>query len=154
MRERLWKAIIWTIEGEGGVVIHGPARKFSIHETSHLKSNNLIECGGGTKIGRYFHTGRGLAVFSTNHDYDGGDAIPYSSKEIAKPVVIKDFVWCGANVTILPGVTIGEGAVVGACAVVTKDVPPMAVVGGNPARILKYRDKERFERLKKEGKFY
>jgi len=152
--QRMGQPIRFFEQGEGGAVIHGPAGNFSIHETSHLKSNTLIECGGGTKIGRYFHTGRGLAVFSTNHDYDGGDAISYSSKEIAKPVVIKDFVWCGANVTILPGVTIGEGAVVAACAVVTKDVPPMAVVGGNPARILKYRDKERFERLKNEGKFY
>ena len=152
--QRMGQPIRFFEQGEGGVIIHGPAGRFSIHETSHLKSNTLLECGGGIKIGRYFHTGRGLTVFSTNHDYNGGEAIPYSSKEVAKPVVIKDFVWCGANVTILPGVTIGEGAVVAACAVVTKDVPPMAVVGGNPARVLKYRDKERFQRLKLEGKFY
>ena len=86
-------------QGEGGVVIHGPADKFSIHETAHLKSNTLIECGGGVTIGRYFHTGRGLTIFSTNHDYDGGEAIPYGHGVILKPVIIGDFVWCGANVT-------------------------------------------------------
>lgn len=52
---------------------------------------------------------------------------------------IKRGVWIGASVTVLPGVTIGEDAIVGAGSVVTKDVPPRAVVVGNPARILKYR---------------
>ena len=69
-------------------------------------------------------------------------------------ITIKDFVWLGANVTIVPGITIGEGAVVGAGSVVTKDVPDCAVVGGNPAKILKYRNKEKFYDLKKQGKYY
>ena len=48
-------------------------------------------------------------------------------------------VWIGAHATVLSGVTIGDGAVVGACAVVAKDVPPYAVVVGNPARVVKFR---------------
>jgi acetyltransferase-like isoleucine patch superfamily enzyme len=154
LSRRFRQPIRFFEQGEGGVVIHGPADKFSVHETSHLKSSTLIECGGGVVIGRYFHTGRGLTIFSTNHDYDAGDAIPYGHTVIPKPVNIGDFVWCGANVTILPGVTIGEGSVLAANAVVTKDVPPLAVVGGNPAKVLKYRGSEHFETLKKEGKFY
>jgi acetyltransferase-like isoleucine patch superfamily enzyme len=55
----------------------------------------------------------------------------------AHPVVIEDGVWLGARVTVLKGVTIGEGAVVAAGAVVTKDVPPRTVVGGVPARIIR-----------------
>lgn len=55
---------------------------------------------------------------------------------ITKPIVIEDNVWIAAKATILPGVTIGEGAVVGACAVVSKDVPPWSVVVGNPARVV------------------
>ncbi len=57
-----------------------------------------------------------------------------------KPVVIEDDVWIGSRVTILPGVTIGRGSVVGAAAVVTKDVPPYSVVAGNPAKVVKTRE--------------
>ena len=62
-----------------------------------------------------------------------------------KPVHIKRNVWIGVNVTILPGVTVGENAVIGAGAVVTKDVPDNAVVVGNPARVIKYLDAEKFK---------
>ena len=54
------------------------------------------------------------------------------------PIVIKDKVWIGFNCIIMKGVTIGEGAVIAAGSVVTKDVPAYAVVGGNPAKIIKY----------------
>ena len=55
---------------------------------------------------------------------------------------------------IIPGVTIGEGSVVGAGSVVTKNVPPGSVVGGNPAKIINQRDMEQYERMKREKKFY
>jgi galactoside O-acetyltransferase len=54
------------------------------------------------------------------------------------PVVIADKAWIGFNVTVLKGVTIGEGAVVAACSVVTRDVPPHALVAGNPARVIRF----------------
>ena len=54
-----------------------------------------------------------------------------------KPVFIKDNVWIGTRVTVLSGVTIGEGAVVGANSLVTKDVPPYSLVAGVPARVIK-----------------
>lgn len=127
--------------------------KFKIDPTSHLKSDTLVECSGGVSIGRYFHTGRGLTIFSTNHNYNSTVSIPYDTVEIVKPVIIKDFVWCGSNVTIVPGVTIGEGVVIGAGTVVTKDVPDYAVIGGNPHKIIKYRDIETFKHLKENGKF-
>jgi acetyltransferase-like isoleucine patch superfamily enzyme len=132
----------------------GDYSKFKIDVTSHLKSDTFIECSGGVYIGRYFHTGKGLTIFSSNHIYDNDNYIPYDKISVNKPVVIKDFVWIGANVTIVPGVTIGEGVVIGAGAVVTKDVPDYAIVGGNPAQIIKYRDKEKFLKLKEEGRFF
>lgn len=55
------------------------------------------------------------------------------------PVVIEDDVWCGANVTILKGVTIGRGSVVAAGAVVTQSCPPYSIIGGVPAKIIKRR---------------
>lgn len=133
--------------------IAGNLEKFSIDSTSHIKSDTFIECSGGVVIGRYFHPGRGLTIFSTNHNYANGTRIPYDDLQIELPVIIKDFVWCGANVTILPGVTVGEGAVIGGGSVVTKDVPPCSVIGGSPARVLKYRDIERFEQLMQAGMF-
>jgi acetyltransferase-like isoleucine patch superfamily enzyme len=56
------------------------------------------------------------------------------------PVVVADKAWIGFNVSILKGVTIGEGAVVGACSVVTHDIPPYAVAAGNPARVVRWLD--------------
>lgn len=66
-----------------------------------------------------------------------------SSSQMAlkvRPIKIRDNVWIAARAAILPGVTIGDGAVVGACAVVVKDVLPWIVVGGNPARGIKKRE--------------
>lgn len=91
-------------------------------------------------------------VITSNHNYEG-DAIPYDNTNICKTIKIGDFVWFGNRVTVVGDVTIGDGAIIAAGAVVTKDVPPYAIVGGNPARIIKYRDKERFERLRQEGKY-
>ena len=146
--------IKFVVQGELSINIIGDITKFKIHHTSHLKSGALIECSGGVEIGKYFHTGCYLTIFSTNHDYNSNEYIPYGKTSIVKPVVIGDFVWCGANVTIVPGVTIGEGAIIGAGSVVTKNVPRGAVVGGNPARILKYRDLEIFNKLKGKSKFF
>tara|TARA_R110002167_G_scaffold127834_5_gene309651 strand:- start:4333 stop:4896 length:564 start_codon:yes stop_codon:yes gene_type:complete len=141
-------------QGAYTLYLLGDLNKFNIHETSHLKSDTVIECTGGVEIGRYFHTGKGLTIFSTNHNYDNKESIPYSPNSIIKPVVIKDFVWLGANVTIVPGVTIGEGVVVGAGSVVTRDIPDCAIIGGNPASIIKYRDKESFYNLKTNKNFF
>ncbi len=143
----------FVAQGNGGLTITGKG-EFKIDPSSHLKSNTFIECTGGVNIGRCFHPGRGLTIFSTNHNYESDISIPYDAKIIAKPVVIKDFVWCGSNVTIVPGVTIGEGVVIGSGAVITKNIPDFAVIGGNPAQIIKYRDSEKFLKLKSELKFF
>lgn len=59
--------------------------------------------------------------------------------------VIGNDVWIGARMIILPGVTIGTGAIIGAAAVVTKDVPDYAIVGGNPAKIIKFRNNQNLD---------
>ena len=61
-------------------------------------------------------------------------------KLVTKPIRIENNAWVAAKVTILPGVTIGDGAVVGACAVVARDVPPWSVAVGNPARVVGKRE--------------
>lgn len=71
--------------------------------------------------------------------YKGEDKEKWRREE---SITVCDDVWIGTKATILTGVTINQGAVVGTCSVVTKDVPPYAIVAGNPARIIKYRFSE------------
>ena len=98
------------------------------------------QINGRVIIGNNVMMGPDVCIYVRNHAFDRTD-IPMNMQGFApeKPVVIEDDVWIGARVIILPGVHIGTGAVIGAGAVVTKDVPDYAVVGGNPARILKMR---------------
>ncbi len=121
---------------------------------SHCGFNGFTATGwGGVKIGNYFHSGTNVKIMLGSHDYEAGDKIPYGSKHTTKNVIIDDFVWLGSDVTISGNVHIGEGAIVAIGSVVVKDVPRCAIVGGNPAEIIKYRDIEQFDRLKSEGKY-
>jgi len=113
----------------------------------------VVEGAGKVTFGDYFHSGREILLMSQRHDYDGGDKIPYDGGPVVEEITIERFVWLGTRVTILSGVTIGEGAVIQAGSVVVSDIPPYAVAGGHPAEVFKYRDIERFKRLKEEGKF-
>lgn len=116
--------------------------------------NGLQILGGGkVDIGNYFHSGVECMIITQNHNYEG-ESIPYDSTYIYKHITIGDCVWFGNRVTVVGNVKIGEGAIIAAGAVVTKDVPPLAIVGGNPARIIKYRDPEHYYQLKERGKFH
>lgn len=120
----------------------------------YFHSNGLKVSGcGKVKIGKYFHSGTGCNIMLGSHDYDHGEAIPYGTKNELKTVTIGDFVWMGTNASIVGNVNIGNGAIIGYGAVVVKDVPPMAIVGGNPAKILKYRDKSHYQDCLKRNKF-
>jgi len=77
-----------------------------------------------------------ISLLTHNHTYENMHFAPI----VAKSVVIEDDVWIGTNVSIMPGVTIGKEAVVGAGAVVTKDVPTLEIVTGVLAKVLKYRE--------------
>lgn len=108
---------------------------------------------GGVKIGSYFHSGTNVKIMLGSHDYEYGDKIPYGSHFTQKNVVIDDFVWIGSDVIIGGNVHVGEGAIIAIGSVVVKDVPAYAIVGGNPAKLIKYRNIEQFKRLKMEGKY-
>ncbi len=96
--------------------------------------------GGKVIIGRNVMMGPECIIYCRNHAFNRLDT-PMCEQgfQEERPVSIGDDVWMGGRVIILPGVTIGYGAVIGAGAVVTKDVPDFAVVGGNPAKVFKYR---------------
>lgn len=131
-------------------------KNIEIGDHVYIGPEAYIFAQGGISIGSGTIFGPRVTILTNNHNYDSTDlqSIPYDGKNILKKVTIGENVWIGANVSIAPGVTIGEGAVVAMGAVVTKDVPPFAVVGGNPAKVIKYRDKERYLKLKEEGKIY
>lgn len=84
--------------------------------------------------------GPDVVILLHNHRFDRTD-VPMRFQEFSEsePVIIDDDVWIGCRVTILPGVRIGKGAIIGAASVVTKDVPEYAIVGGNPAKVIKMR---------------
>lgn len=91
-------------------------------------------------IGNNVLMGPNCFFCTQNHEFARTD-IPIIEQgfQPIKPIVVEDDVWFGRGVMVMPGVTIGRGAVIGAGAVVTKSVPPYAIMGGNPARIIRYR---------------
>lgn len=95
---------------------------------------------GPVHIGSNVMMGPNCTIYTQNHAYEDV-SIPMNQQGFSKerPVVIGDDVWIGGQVIILPGVKVGNHSVIGAGSVVTKDVPEYAVVGGNPAKVLKYR---------------
>ena len=120
----------------------------------HVNFNGMTINGlGKVKIGNYFHSGIDCLMICSDHNYKG-QKIPYDETYIIKDIEIGDFVWVGSRVIILGGVNIGEGAIIQAGALVVKDVPPYSIVGGNPAKVIKMRDVEKFLQLKAAQKFH
>jgi len=125
----------------------------------------LSQCGAHIDIGSHTHfapycvlygpltigTHCGIAahaVFaSIGHGYSRTDIPMVEQQAVKNEIVLENDVWIGANAVIIGGVTIGEGSIVGAGAVVTKDVPPYSVVGGTPARIIRNRKEKPRERI-------
>lgn len=108
---------------------------------------------GSVKIGDNFHSGVECMILTENHNYEG-TKIPYDRTFFYKKIVIGDNVWFGNRVLVVGNVVIGEGAIIAAGSVVTKDVPDYAIVGGNPARVIKYRNVEHYKELKEMRAFH
>jgi acetyltransferase-like isoleucine patch superfamily enzyme len=79
-----------------------------------------------------------VSINTITHDYNK-EVIRFAPN-IYKPVIIEDDVWIGSSAIIMPGIRIGQGAVIGAGSVITKDVPSRAIIIGNPGRVLKMRN--------------
>ena len=104
-----------------------------------------IDCEiyGPVTIGDYVMMGPEVVIYTSGHKFDQTDVpMMMQGSTEPKPVVIGNDVWIGRRAMIMPGVTIGDGCVIAAGAVVTKDVAPYSVVGGVPARVLKSRREE------------
>lgn len=120
------------------VTIRSPER-MKVGNHSGIGAFSVVTCGGGMTIGDYVMIGYGCRVMSANHKVlPVGQQFRYAG-HVTAPVHLKDGCWLGTNAIVLPGVTVGEGAVVAAGSLVTRNVPDYAYVGGVPAKFMFYR---------------
>jgi acetyltransferase-like isoleucine patch superfamily enzyme len=116
-----------------------PGRNLCLGDDVDVAKDVMITTTGGVTIGDRVLVGYGTKIISSNHRIpDGLQKIFYSGHE-NKEVTIGSDAWIGANCIILPGVTIGEGAIIAAGSVVTKDVSAYMIVGGVPAKLIRKR---------------
>lgn len=111
-----------------------------INDYVHIAAVDYIEIGDNVLIASKVFISDNNHGSYTLSDSDHPSTIPASRKASFKPVYIKKNVWIGESVCILPGVTIGEGSIIGALSVVTKDIPPNSIAVGSPARVVKQFD--------------
>ena len=115
--------------------------KVSLGDYSGIGINARIN--GECTIGHHVMMGADVVILTRNHAFDRMD-IPMMDQNFEKerPVVVGNDVWICDRVIILPGITVGDGSILAAGAVVTRDVPPYAIVGGVPARIIRMRNEK------------
>ena len=121
----------------------------------HVSANVCVGGGGKLTIGNFVNVSAGAHLITGSDSVRGdamvGAACPSSYRNVNRSyIILKDYSWIGTNATVLPGITIGEGAVVGAGSVVTKDILPWTIVAGNPAEQIATRLKEKIPELAKE----
>lgn len=118
----------------------GPKGSISIGDDTHVDFNSVLYGQGGLSVGNKCAIAAGVCIYSQSNQYsENPDEWTVDQPTFYAEVKIEDGVWIGANATILPGVTIGRHAVVAAGAVVRENVEPYAIVGGVPARVIRYR---------------
>lgn len=142
-RIRRWLCrLVWAACGKhvsvDASVSFGNGRDLRVGDFSALGYNSRFI--GPVTIGSDVMIGRDVICRVASHPCDQrADASRQAGYDPAGPVVVGDDVWIGSRVIILPGVNVGRGAILGAGAVITGDVPEYAIVAGNPARIIRYR---------------
>jgi maltose O-acetyltransferase len=125
-----------------GVHIDSPS-KLEVGARTSINRGCTINAGGGVSIGSDVLIGPGVVIYSQNHEYRDPTTLISAQGYDTKSVTIGDDVWIASRAVVLPGVVIGRGAVVAAGAVVTRAVPPFAIVAGVPARLIGTRSAER-----------
>ncbi|WP_427183804.1 acyltransferase [Bordetella bronchialis] len=116
-----------------------PGRRLRVGDDVDFALGVLITTAGGVTIGSRVLIGYRTQILSTNHVIPPLPQRVFGSGHTGHAVTIGDDVWIGAHCIVLPGVSIGAGAVVAAGSIVTRDVAANSIVGGNPARLIKMR---------------
>lgn len=128
-----------TLEGEVWLKLAAPQARLEVGAYTFFGQGCHVNVLERVEIGAHCLFGPRCVIVDHNHGILPERRID-EQPCVAKPIHVGDDVWMGAGAVVLPGVSIGSGAVVGAQSVVTRDVPPMAVVAGNPARVIRMRN--------------
>jgi carbonic anhydrase/acetyltransferase-like protein (isoleucine patch superfamily) len=131
-----------------------PPEKVWLGNDIYIGPEAYIWADGGVTIHNNVIFGPRVSIFTSNHKVAGADYLPYGPTTELAEVVVHSHTWVGACSILLPGVRIGEGAVIAAGSVIVRDVPPLAFAAGNPAMVRRYRDPEEYLKLKNAGRFY
>lgn len=122
------------------------AESIEFDDYVHVGPRCVFEGAGGIFVGKGTIFAPNVTIYTRSHNFDIKlSALPFDNVMLTAKVIVGNYVWIGSNVIILPGVKVGDGAVIGAGSVVTKDVPECAVVAGNPAKVIKYRDVDAYK---------
>ncbi len=115
----------------------GISNKIVIGKECRINENVYIQ---SAIIGNYVLIAPNVSILASSHNFtDKSIPIVFQGETDINPVIIEDDVWIGRNSIILPGIQIGRGAIIGAGAVVTRNIPANAIAGGVPAKIIKFR---------------
>ena len=139
----LMRELFYNQIGENSIVYNQLTvvrpKNVKIGKNVTVMNGALMMSAGGITLEDNVLIAANVQLISNNHD-------PYDRYIITcKPILIKEGAWVGAGATILPGVTVGKHAIIGANSVVSKDIPDYAVAVGCPAKVIKYLEKEKFE---------
>lgn len=142
MRAIFWKVFIKKM-GKKVYIMHSCiiSSPSGIEIGNHVCINHhsTISGGGSLRIGNFVMVGQNSSILSRGHAFNDHAKPMMYQGQVPGPIEIEDDVWLAANVVVLPNVKIGRGAIIGANAVVTKDVPEFAIMGGVPAKLIRYR---------------
>lgn len=144
LRALFWKIFMKHV-GEKVVILDHcmitSPQSISLGDNTFIGKFVSLNGKGSLTIGSNVLIGSFTQILTTSHNYNSRERNINAQGYLYKPIIIEDDVWIGTHVTILPGVTIAKGAVIGANSLVTKNVKPYCVMGGVPAKYIKMRGK-------------
>lgn len=145
-------------KGRGVVLFNGSTLAFPeriwLGDNVYIGPEAYFHADGGIHVGDGVIMGPRVSIFTSNHKIEEAAALPFGPVSEVGEVWIGPNAYVGAYCIILAGVRIGEGAVLAAGSVVTRNVPPLAYVAGNPARIVRWRDPKHYSEIKARGGNY
>lgn len=136
----------------GGEIFH--PENIDIRDNVQIGNNYFLMGIGGIEIGEGTIISRNVCLHSGNHNFKDGKMIPYTKEYLKEKITIGKAVWIGQNVNVLPGVTIGDGAIIGMGTTISKNVEPYDIVVGMGQRVIGKRNDKDFLNALQNEQFY